>query len=143
MDGEAPMIGPTSVRRSTPGSFSGNFSRQCRFVQATCKTARIAQHSKRITAPEATALLKNDWACLDSNQGPRDYESPALTAVLQARSFKNSALRIAAPPRWCPFKLLSSNEGVGRTKFTAPRLLQPSVLFCIAANRWRVRCAVE
>jgi hypothetical protein len=25
------------------------------------------------------------WACLDSNQGPRDYESPALTAVLQAR----------------------------------------------------------
>jgi hypothetical protein len=24
------------------------------------------------------------WACLDSNQGPRDYESPALTAVLQA-----------------------------------------------------------
>ena len=25
-----------------------------------------------------------DWARLDSNQGPRDYESPALTAVLRA-----------------------------------------------------------
>jgi hypothetical protein len=25
-----------------------------------------------------------DWARLDSNQGPRDYESPALTAELQA-----------------------------------------------------------
>jgi hypothetical protein len=28
------------------------------------------------------------WACLDSNQGPRDYESPALTAVLQARRYR-------------------------------------------------------
>src|SRR5579884_195644 len=26
------------------------------------------------------------WACQDSNLGPRDYESPALTAELQARS---------------------------------------------------------
>ena len=25
------------------------------------------------------------WARSDSNRGPRDYESPALTAVLQAR----------------------------------------------------------
>jgi hypothetical protein len=33
------------------------------------------------------ALVNNasvDWARLDSNQGPRDYESPALTAELQA-----------------------------------------------------------
>src|SRR5579872_2240591 len=28
--------------------------------------------------------VSSNWACLDSNQGPRDYESPALTAVLQA-----------------------------------------------------------
>lgn len=33
-------------------------------------------------AAASSALM---WACLDSNQGPRDYESPALTAVLQAR----------------------------------------------------------
>src|SRR5262249_46748249 len=33
----------------------------------------------------ASSMRGNWWACLDSNQGPRDYESPALTAVLQAR----------------------------------------------------------
>ena len=33
--------------------------------------------------PERTR--RNFCACLDLNQGPRDYESPALTAVLQAR----------------------------------------------------------
>ena len=36
------------------------------------------------------------WARQDSNLGPRDYESPALTAELQARinpRFKHSILR--------------------------------------------------
>ena len=28
----------------------------------------------------------NFWAILDLNQGPRDYESPALTTELMARS---------------------------------------------------------
>ena len=37
--------------------------------------------SLRISAP----LQSEGWARLDSNQGPRDYESPALTAELQAR----------------------------------------------------------
>jgi hypothetical protein len=32
------------------------------------------------------ALQSEGWARLDSNQGPRDYESPALTAELQART---------------------------------------------------------
>ena len=35
--------------------------------------------------PSHFALLQSEgWARLDSNQGPRDYESPALTAELQA-----------------------------------------------------------
>ena len=29
------------------------------------------------------------WARQDSNLGPRDYESPALTAELQARATRN------------------------------------------------------
>jgi hypothetical protein len=33
--------------------------------------------------PRQTLLL-NNWARQDSNLGPRDYESPALTAELQA-----------------------------------------------------------
>ena len=38
--------------------------------------------------PEAEAITSADmrnWARQDSNLGPRDYESPALTAELQAR----------------------------------------------------------
>jgi hypothetical protein len=31
-----------------------------------------------------SAIRNSKWARLDSNQGPRDYESPALTAELQA-----------------------------------------------------------
>ena len=30
-------------------------------------------------------MPRNEWARLDSNQRPRDYESPALTAELRAR----------------------------------------------------------
>ena len=42
-------------------------------------------------APARQSVLSSndasaDWARLDSNQGPRDYESPALTAELQARN---------------------------------------------------------
>ena len=36
-----------------------------------------------VTRPRETLLL-NNWARQDSNLGPRDYESPALTAELQA-----------------------------------------------------------
>ena len=38
--------------------------------------------SATVYAPVNDASV--DWARLDSNQGPRDYESPALTAELQA-----------------------------------------------------------
>ena len=34
----------------------------------------------------AAALQSEGWARQDSNLGPRDYESPALTAELQALS---------------------------------------------------------
>jgi hypothetical protein len=33
-------------------------------------------------------LLSEGWARQDSNLGPRDYESPALTAELQAPAVK-------------------------------------------------------
>ena len=32
------------------------------------------------------------WARQDSNLGPRDYESPALTAELQARAIAHSTI---------------------------------------------------
>ncbi len=34
--------------------------------------------------------LREGWARQDSNLGPRDYESPALTAELQARKIAAS-----------------------------------------------------
>jgi hypothetical protein len=34
------------------------------------------------------------WARQDSNLGPRDYESPALTAELQARIFQVEDYRV-------------------------------------------------
>jgi hypothetical protein len=35
------------------------------------------------------AVLQSEgWARQDSNLGPRDYESPALTAELQARFYR-------------------------------------------------------
>ncbi len=34
------------------------------------------------------ALQAKAWARQDSNLGPRDYESPALTAELQARGIR-------------------------------------------------------
>jgi hypothetical protein len=40
------------------------------------------RRSLRIVA----ALQSEGWARQDSNLGPRDYESPALTAELQAHS---------------------------------------------------------
>jgi hypothetical protein len=33
--------------------------------------------------------ILNWWACSDLNRGPSDYESPALTAELQARRSQN------------------------------------------------------
>src|ERR1700680_2472278 len=47
--------------------------------------------------PNLGANALNFWACLDSNQGPRDYESPALTAVLQARREAGNLNRSASP----------------------------------------------
>jgi hypothetical protein len=49
----------------------------------------------RLLAPSLfrAALRSEVWARQDSNLGPRDYESPALTAELQARinhAFKHS-----------------------------------------------------
>ena len=41
-------------------------------------------HKKRISSLSLEIL--NRWAILDLNQGPRDYESPALTAELMARN---------------------------------------------------------
>ena len=32
------------------------------------------------------SVLREKWACSDLNRGPSDYESPALTAELQART---------------------------------------------------------
>ena len=41
------------------------------------------------------AALKRNWARQDSNLGPRDYESPALTAELQAGYTDKQIMRIA------------------------------------------------
>ena len=36
--------------------------------------------------------LRNIWAILDLNQGPKDYESSALTAELMARILQRKSL---------------------------------------------------
>jgi hypothetical protein len=40
---------------------------------------------EKISAPRGGPEIFRGWARQDSNLGPRDYESPALTAELQAR----------------------------------------------------------
>ena len=40
---------------------------------------------RRGSLRDVAALQSGGWARQDSNLGPRDYESPALTAELQAR----------------------------------------------------------
>ena len=42
-------------------------------------------HPARCDAEEMISAGRAKWARQDSNLGPRDYESPALTAELQAR----------------------------------------------------------
>ena len=51
-------------------------------ARSGCLYAVVARPGHRVGQ---SARRRREWACLDSNQGPRDYESPALTAVLQAR----------------------------------------------------------
>lgn len=68
------------------------------------KAVQTASNGKRQEAEERTKAMifrlivsfrpllsvtvqMNRWACSDSNREPRDYESPALTVELQARSF--------------------------------------------------------
>lgn len=48
------------------------------------------------------------WASSDSNRGPRDYESPALTAVLLAHSCQGNTRRAAIQDRHV--SLLSSGH---------------------------------
>src|SRR5581483_10863866 len=42
--------------------------------------------------PQAS-MAQGRWARQDSNLGPRDYESPALTAELRARAFNLSCIQ--------------------------------------------------
>jgi hypothetical protein len=48
------------------------------------------------TQASASAETKG-WARQDSNLGPRDYESPALTAELQAHLSMKNSVSLAAP----------------------------------------------
>ena len=57
-----------------------------------CQTVVWSAHGLRACIQSACVPLRHDssesfrgWARQDSNLGPRDYESPALTAELQAR----------------------------------------------------------
>ena len=60
------------------------------------------------------------WAHQDSNLGPTDYESAALTAELWARIFltilHDDALRSMFQLPWNRPKILSSNPGVSWTR---------------------------
>ena len=59
--------------------------------QLRCSAFNIARRSGRSTFTDPLSAIHHlqsaiEWARQDSNLGPRDYESPALTAELQARS---------------------------------------------------------
>ena len=55
-------------------------------VQCAYPTGKVNLEVKKIVEPRR-GVPENfrGWACQDSNLGPRDYESPALTAELQAQ----------------------------------------------------------
>src|SRR5437773_1916490 len=53
---------------------------------------------------------KLKWARQDSNLGPRDYESPALTAELQARS-PMKICKFARPPKTAVDCMLTFSAG--------------------------------
>ena len=54
----------------------------------------------------AKCIRRKKWARLDLNQGPRDYESPALTAELRALFYFRSASHLCVLPR-SPFSHVS------------------------------------
>ena len=49
-------------------------------------------HPARCDAEEMISAGRAKWARQDSNLGPRDYESPALTAELQAQAVEEQDL---------------------------------------------------
>ena len=55
------------------------------FLTAQMRLMRRHRKWCRKFAASAIRMEHSDWARQDSNLGPRDYESPALTAELQAR----------------------------------------------------------
>src|SRR5690606_20786291 len=64
------------------------WSQTTRRLGSTCSAAASSLPARRPDCKVAswTTLLKTWWALLDSNQGPSDCESPALTAELRARA---------------------------------------------------------
>ncbi len=67
-----------------------------KFRFAESQLAAESSQGEKSSPSSPTAGLRRDspesfrsWARQDSNLGPRDYESPALTAELQARATRN------------------------------------------------------
>src|SRR4030095_5869093 len=54
-------------------------------ISIIAKPMRAARCTTSIIANRKSKIENEIWARQDSNLGPRDYESPALTAELQAR----------------------------------------------------------
>src|SRR5436190_19230685 len=60
-------------------------------------------HPARCDAEEMISAGRAKWARQDSNLGPRDYESPALTAELQAQTIHFQGFTIWNKNRTCVF----------------------------------------
>ena len=70
--GEQPLL--AKLEGTSGGPVAGGFGAMAMLV------APPAPAGARIVASGGRGVhVVEGWACLDSNQGPRDYESPALT----------------------------------------------------------------
>ena len=79
----------TSSSTASPGPAAWAFSR----CTSTCRRPPEPPSGKSCRGRDCRARggSRSLWARLDSNQGPRDYESPALTAELRAHCQRNRA----------------------------------------------------
>ena len=107
------------------GSVECKHSRIDRFFSLACRVVARRVHGGKpndVRLREASARqsvfssndASADWARLDSNQGPRDYESPALTAELQARVVSQRGSRRAKNVQSRPVKIYRRDRATSK-----------------------------
>jgi hypothetical protein len=76
------------------------FATNCReedelLIAASSCRRQVGMRRHRVAPKRARSFSGKTWARQDSNLGPRDYESPALTAELQAHFLQVEDYRVS------------------------------------------------